>query len=251
MNPRPSSHPQKAPVLYHSCMTTPSITRIEPLRPRGLRVRIHLTEGEPFEVALEALERFRLGVGDSLPSHDHHQLLNTDSDVRVRDAALNFLSFSPRTRTELRRKLLGKDFCPARIDLCLDLLEEKGFLDDAAVAAAFVRDRLRHRPRGPVRLANELRGKGVQADLARTVIAQVMQDQEVSELDLALQVAEGWLSRQGEAMRTALGGDPRAPATVKAHRRLYGFLARRGFRGEALRTAMDWADATVRGEDEP
>ncbi len=251
MDPRPSNHPQNPHHLYHSCMATPSITRIEPLRPRGLRVRIHLTEGEPFEIALEALERSRLGVGDALPSQDRHQLLNTDSDVRVRDAALNFLSFSPRTRAELRRKLLGKSFRPARIDLCLDLLEEKGFLDDAAVAAAFVRDRLRHRPRGPVRLANELRGKGVQGDLAQTVIDQVMEDQEVSELDLALQVAEGWLSRQGEAMRTALGGDPRAPDRVKARRRLYGFLARRGFRGQALQAAMEWAEAAARGDEAP
>jgi len=230
-------------------MSTPSITRVQPIRPRGLRVRIHLTEGEPFEVMLEALERSRLGVGDALPPNARHQLLNTDVDVRVRDAALNLLSFRARTRSELRRKLREKGFRPVRIDLCLDLLEKKGFLDDAAVAAAFVRDRLKHRPRGPARLSNELRVKGVQGDLARTVIDQVMEDQEVTELDLALQVAEGWLSRQGEAARAALGGDPRDPAREKARRRLYGFLTRRGFRGESLRAAMDWTDDAVRSEE--
>lgn len=60
----------------------PLITRIKPLRPRGLKVLIHLDEGEPVEVTLEALERSRLGVGDALPATARHQLLNADADVR-------------------------------------------------------------------------------------------------------------------------------------------------------------------------
>ena len=80
----------------------PQITRIEPLKPRGLRVRIHLDQGEPFEVTLEALERSRLGSGDALPTSRHHRLLNDDADIRVRDAALNLLSYRARTRQELR-----------------------------------------------------------------------------------------------------------------------------------------------------
>jgi regulatory protein len=228
---------------------TVTISRIEPLRPRGLRVRVHLSAGEPLEVALEALERSRLGVGDALPPNARHHLLNADADVRVRDAALNLLSFRARTRAELRRRLREKGFRPARIDPCLDRLEEKGFLDDEAVAAAFVRDRLNHRPRGASRLSTELRAKGIQGDVARTVVDNVMAEQEVSELDLALQVAEGWLSRQGPAVRASLGAEGVDPERQKARRRLYGFLARRGFRGDALRAAMERALALAAGEE--
>ena len=32
-------------------VTSPLITRVEPLRPRGLRVRVHLDRGEALEVA--------------------------------------------------------------------------------------------------------------------------------------------------------------------------------------------------------
>jgi regulatory protein len=220
-------------------MSVPSITRIQPRPPRGLRVRVHLTAGEPSEVSLGALERSRLGVGDDLSPNARHHLLNADADVQVRDAALNLLSFRARTRSELRQKLRGKGFRPARIDLCLDLLEEKGFLDDAAVAASFVRDRLNHRPRGPARLNTELRAKGVEGDLAENVVKRVMEEQEVSERDLAVRVAEGWLKRQGPSVRQALGSASREPDTEKARRRLYGFLTRRGFRGDALRVGME------------
>jgi len=220
----------------------PRITRIEPLRPRGLRVRIHLDNGsEPLEVTLEALERGRLGVGDELASNRRHHLLDADANIRVREAALNLLSYRARTRQELRRRLRQKGFHSARVGACLDLLEEKGFLDDAAVAAAFVRDRLRHRPRGRARLSSELRGKGVTADVVSRTIDRVFEDEEVDDQTLARRVTEGWVARQSPDVLAALSSDGRSPARDRARRRLHGYLARRGFRGQTLSQAIELA----------
>jgi regulatory protein len=216
----------------------PVITRLEPLRPQGLRVRVHLDAGEPFEVALEALETLRLGLGDSLPSSSRHHLLNADADVQIRDAALNLLSYRARTRAELRRRLVVKGFRPARIDVCLDRLQARGLLDDAAVAAAFVRDRLRHRPRTRSLLARELRARGVEADLAVRVVEHVLDEEAVTEATLAERVVQAWLSRQGEAVRCALASRDRSAASEKAYRRLHGYLARRGFAGDGLSRAI-------------
>jgi regulatory protein len=218
----------------------PLVTRIEPLRPRGLRVLVHLDEGEPFEVTLEALELSRLGVGDRLSPDARRDLLEADADVRVREAALNLLSYRARTRSELRTKLRQKGFGKERIDACLDRLEQRGLLDDAAVAAAFVRDRLRHRPRGKARLVSELRAKGVDGDTASETIEQVFEDEGASDLDLARETAAVWVRKQGTAMVRALAGDA-GPERDKARRRLHGYLGRRGFRGEALTAAMDRA----------
>ncbi|MDA0311486.1 MAG: regulatory protein RecX [Gemmatimonadetes bacterium] len=217
--------------------TSPLITRIQPRRPRGLKVLIHLDDGEPFEVTLEALERSRLGVGDALPAKARHQLLDMDEGVRVREAALNLLSYCPRTRTELARRLKKKGFHHARIVPCLDRLQERGFINDRAVAEAFIRDRIRLKPRGRSRLRSELRAKGVDGDTVEQVIEQVFADQEVSDVQLAEQVARGWVARQGRAMLDALGSDDRT-ARDKARRRLHGFLGRRGFGGHALSDAM-------------
>jgi len=226
---------------------TPVIQRVEPLRPRGLRVRLHLDRGEPLEVALEALERLALGVGDTLPANRRHHLLDADADVRIRDAALSLLSHRARTRAELRRRLVAKGFRPARVDPALDRLAARGLLDDDAVAAAFVRDRLRHRPRGRVRLAQELRARGVAAELAERVVDGVLDDEEVTEAELARRVVEGWLRRQGTPIRAGLVAPRGTPEAEKARRRLYGYLARRGFQGAALGHAMDLAVAMAGG----
>lgn len=222
-------------------MAPPVITRLEPLRPRGLNLRVHLDRGEPFEVALEAVERMALGVGDALPPNVRHHLLDADAEVKIRESALNLLSHRARTRAELRRKLVGKGFRPARVDPCLDRLEARGLLDDAAVASAFVRDRVRHRPRGKGRLAQELRAKGVPDPVARAVVDQVLEDEDVTEERLARQVTEAWVKRQGPAVLRALRQGGRTPEGAKARRRLHAYLARRGFGGPALSRAMDVA----------
>jgi regulatory protein len=221
------------------------ITRIEPLPPKGLRVQIHLDAGDPFEVTLEALELTRLGVGDALTSDARANLLDLDADVRVREIALGLLAHRARTRQELARKLRRKGFGADRIDACLRRLEEKGLMNDAAVAAALVRDRLRHRPRGEARLVSELRAKGVEQTVASETIARVFADEEVSDVALAREAASAWLSRQGTTVWEALG-DRGSPKRDSSRRRLYGYLARRGFRGDALTGAMEHAERLTR-----
>lgn len=230
----------------------PTITRLEPLRPRGTRLRVHLDRGEPFEVLLEAVERAGLGVGDALPPPVRHHLLSADADLRVREAALNLLSYRVRTRAELARRLRAKGHPSPRIGPCLDDLERSGLLDDEAAASAFVRDRLRHRPRGPQRLTQELRAKGVKGDLAGRVVTDVLAAEEVTEADLARDVADGWVARQGSAMLEALVADARSPEQERARRRLNGYLGRRGFRGAALIQAVERARemARIRLEEE-
>lgn len=219
----------------------PLITRIEPLRRRGLEARVHLDRGEPFEVMLEALERHRLGVGDPLPPERRHLLLDADGDLRVREAALNLISYRARTRDELRRRLHRKGFQATRIDTCLDHLQDKGLIDDEAVAAAFIRDRLRQRPRGRVALSAELRAKGIPRHLVDRAIDEVFDEQDTDDRDLARAVAEQWVARQPRAVLDALVSEGNVDARVKAKRRLVGYLARRGFRGDSLSAGIRYA----------
>ena len=86
---------------------------------------------------------------------------------------------------------------------------------------------------------SELRAKGVGADLAQEIIEQVFEEEEVSDTDLARAVVEAWLSRQPADVKAVLLSDISGPKREKARRRLYGYLVRRGFRGDSLSEAMD------------
>lgn len=207
-------------------MEAMKITAIRPQRRHRERLNVHL-DGE-FRLALpaELVLRRGLRVGDDLTEADLRDLEAEDVAWKARETSLNLLSYRQRTATELKRRLERKEFPEEVAAATVRELEARGLVDDAAYAASFVRDRVRLRPRGKRRLVQELRGKGVDPELAASVIGEVLDSQETSELDLARAAAAKWSPRQGE--------DPRS-----ARRRLYAFLARRGFGADPIRAVVE------------
>lgn len=212
------------------------ITRIKRHRTRD-RVRIHVDgEAEPrTELALDLVLRAGLAVGDVLDPAALADLEREDQLFRARDAALGLLSHRARSRAELRRRLERKEIPGAAIEATLAWLDERGYVDDAAFADAFIRDRLRLRPRGRLGLIQELRRKGVDAATAEAAIDRVMADEAVDEGALARDAAEAWARKNGPAVRRAAR---HREDRLRARRRLYGHLARRGFAPDAVRAAI-------------
>jgi regulatory protein len=225
---------------------------------RGRRVRVELESGEPFgdtdapddrdslELALEVIERAGLGCGDPVDDALRARLLDDDLRWRARDVALGFLAYRPRSRGEVRRRLKTAAFPPAVIEACLDRLAADGLLDDGAFAAAFVRDRLRLKPKGPARLRDELRKRGVDGTVVETAIRDGLAEAGQTDESIAVSVALRWLNGRGAREREALASGRFGEARDAALHRLIGFLRRRGFGGEAVRSAVAAVDAAVR-----
>lgn len=212
------------------------ITRIEQ-RPGGDRVRLYVDDDDTarLEIAADLLLRAGLAAGDVVSSARLAGLEEEDATYRARDAALSLLAHRARTREELRRRLRRKEFSEAVIDDVLAWLEERDYIDDRAFADAHVRDRLRLRPRGRLGLVQELRAKGVADAVAEAAIERVMKQEEVSERDLAVGAAEAWGRKNRSGLRKAARSKEER---LKARRRLYAHLARRGFAGDAIRSAL-------------
>ena len=206
------------------------------------------TEGiEPIEIALDVMERSGIHVGDSVTAKDLAQLQEDDTKWRVRQAALHLLSYRPRAEQELRARLRSKGFPHALVEWCLRLLEEQGLIDDHAFASAYVRSRIRLRPRGRFRLAQELREKGVSAEVAEQAIDQAFSNEETSERDLACAAARRWLDRQGSTLIERLAGTDRSRERERARQRLHAFLSRRGFGPDVIRVGIEEAETSARG----
>ena len=233
-------------------MTTPPAARlvaaIHPVDRRGRRVRLDLDDGSSLELALEVVERAGLGAGDPLDEALSARLVDDDLRWRARDAALAFLAHRPRSRGETQRRLAGK-FPPAIVHACLDQLTAEGLLDDGAFADAFVRDRLLLRPRGPARLRDELRGKGVAGEVAHAAVTRGLAAAGVTDESLAVEAALKWLAGGGARNRAALASARFGDERDAALRRLIGLLKRRGFGGDAVRRAVAAVDEAVRRSD--
>ena len=202
------------------------ITAIEPQQHHPDRVNVHVDGAYRLALGAEIAWGAHLHVGDEVTEAQLADLERQDRLWKAREAALVLLSFRPRSAQELRRRLREKEFPEEVVEECLAGLEGIGMVDDAAFAATFVRDRVRFKPRGVRRLAQELRTKGVDSETAHEAIRGVFEDAEVSEAELAREAAAKWSRKPGEDRH-------------KARQRFYGFLARRGFGGDAIREVMD------------
>ncbi|HEV2129552.1 MAG TPA: regulatory protein RecX [Longimicrobiaceae bacterium] len=202
------------------------ITSIEPQKHHPERVNIHVDGSFRLALAAEIAYAAALRVGDTVTEERLGELERQDQRWKAREAALVLLSFRPRTRSELRGRLLRKGFPEEVAEETVASLVEKGLVSDDAFAEVFVRDRTRLRPKGKRRLVQELRAKGVDAETAHAAVEEVWEREEVSELELAREAAAKWSPRAGE--------EP-----LRARRRLFGFLQRRGFSGDSIRQVMD------------
>lgn len=216
---------------------------------RGDRVKVGLDDRRTLTLDARVVAELALRVGDPVDAALEARLLDAELRSRARTAALRLLDTRPRSRRELAGRLRRKDFPPAVVSACLDEMEHAGWLDDAAFARSLVRDRLRLRPRGPGRMAQELRARGVADEVASAAVAEVFAEEEVVVPELAADVARGWVRRQGPAIRAALGAGGFTPEAQRARRRLHGYLARRGFTGALARTVLEVVQNEVRTGD--
>lgn len=202
-------------------------------RPGSERLRIVLEDGTAVELAEALVLEAGLHAGDRVDPAVLDDLTARDTPYRAREAALNLLSYRARSTQELRRRLARKGFTDAVVKETVHEMESKGYLDDDAFAAAFVRDRLRSKPRGRRRLAAELRSKGIDADTADRAIRETFGEADAREEDLARELARAWAARNEIPDREA-----DRDAWYRQRQRLYGYLARRGFAPDVVRDAL-------------
>lgn len=203
----------------------------------GERVRLYLggSDEPAAELALDLFMRAGLASGDQVSDAELRELTTEDETYRARAAALNLLAHRARSREELRSRLDRKEFPEPVVQTTLGWLEERGYVDDRAFAEAFVRDRLRLKPRGRFGLLRELGRKGVAPEVAEAAIGAVMAAEGVDEEALAREAAGAWARKNRSALRKASRSKE---GRLGARRRLYGHLARRGFAPDAVRAAI-------------
>lgn len=178
--------------------------------------RINVFVDDHFLLGANALIVLQLGlkVGQTLSPEQLEQLRSEETLQQAVDRALNYLSFRPRSREEVRRYLKRKETPPELIDVVLARLDKLNFVNDRTFATFWVESREQFNPRGSRALKNELRMKGVE----REVVDEMVSDEKDEE-------------------RALMAGRKKALSIVRIpnmdyktfRTRLGSFLQRRGF----------------------
>ena len=140
--------------------------------------------------------------------------------------ALDALSRRSRSARELARWLAQRDHASEDIDATIERLTAQGALNDAEYARSFVRSRALGRGMSRRRVHAELARRGVARDVVEAAISEVLADEDLDEAVLINAAATKKMRLLG-----TLAPDVR-------RKRLYSFLARRGFPPDLVRTTV-------------
>lgn len=199
------------------------------------RERVNVYLDGKYAFSLQAILAARLHKGQFLSDEEIEGLLQEDASQKAYDRALNFLTYRPRSRAEVKRYLERKGVSPEVSERVEERLMRAGLLDDEAFARFWVENREQFKPRSRYRLRQELRQKGLDAQ----VIAQAVE--EVDEEQSAYCAAVGRARRYAHLDRKDF------------RRKLGSFLQRRGFSYEIVKEVVErlWQETREAEESSP
>lgn len=179
-------------------------------------------------VTAEALVEVGVRVGVQLSEGQREALRAATAEASLLDRALGLLGHRARSTRELKRRLKEKgEPSEAAIDAVIARLERAGLVNDADFARQVARSKVVGQGASKRRARQELFKRGVGRDVADEAIAQVYEDESVEPMELAERAAR-------KRLKSLAGLD-----SATRRRRLYGFLARRGYESDEIRSAMD------------
>lgn len=160
---------------------------------------------------------------------------DADPEQVARTILLDQLTGRARSRKELSDKLRSKDVPDDLATRLLDRFEEVGLVDDEAFARSWVAGRQSAKGLARRALAQELRRKGVDDEVAREALDELEPEQEEQAARTLVRKKLRSLSRVDD---------------VTATRRLVGMLARKGY-GSGMAFAVVRDELSRAGRDDP
>jgi regulatory protein len=190
------------------------ITALEPQRNNPERINLFVDGRYLLGVNAAIVLQMGLRLQQELSPDQLEQLQSEEAEQLAVDRALNYLSYRPRSREEVRRFLRRKETPPEVIEAALARLDRLDFVNDRTFSGFWIESREQFSPRGARALKNELRMKGVERD----IVDELVNDEQDEE-------------------RALRAGRKKAMALVNAsnidyamfRNRLGSFLQRRGF----------------------
>jgi regulatory protein len=206
---------------------TAHISAIAPSARHQGRFEVLVNGAMAVTLSLDAIERLGVRTGVPWTASLASRAAMEQAALHTFDRAANMLAARPRAARDLERLLVRKGEPADHVASAIARLTALGLLDDAQFARQFIRSKIAGAGLSRRRLQSELWRRGVAREVIDAALAEVLVEDEVDEDAQLAQVA-------AKKLRTLRSLDP---ATTR--RRLYAFLARRGYDSSAIRRLMD------------
>ncbi len=201
---------------------------------KKLRERFSIFVDGKFEMGVDGslVVKYDLKIGDSFTPELQHDLENDDRVEMAYLGALNFIAFRERCENEVHEWLFKKKFIDLE-DEIITRLKDRNYLNDERFARLFIRDRVKIKGWGPIKLRHELNSKRIAKNITENEIEEIREEFDFNEM--ALDFAHRKLKNIERP-------------TIKDKKRVWAFLQRKGFEGPSISQAL--SEFTFHREEE-
>lgn len=206
-----------------------TITAVTPSPKREGRFDVYVDGAAAGTLSLDAIDRLGMHTGAAVDDRLRAAIADETGALHTYDRALAMLATRARASRELERLLVKKGEPAPYARRAIERLQALGLLDDAAFARQFARAKLAVGGLSRRRLQAELARRGVARDVVDAAIAEMLVEEAVDESAILDRLA-------ARKLRTLRDQSPEVQ-----RRRLYAFLARRGYDPDDVRATVDRA----------
>ncbi len=108
---------------------------------------------------------------------------------RAKNDAIRFLAVRPRSEYEIRNQLKRKEYHHSIIERTIDWLKDKNLVNDQEFSAMWVKDRIKNKESGVIKLRQELHNKGIDSEIIEHTIRSFFKSEE-DELSVAYRLIQ-------------------------------------------------------------
>lgn len=154
------------------------ITGIKTGKGRNIRrSSIFLNGKYSFSLDNEVITRELLKVGLKLTDERIAELIKSDGMQKCLNSALTFLSYRPRSESEIKSRLFQNKYTEEEIENTLIRLRKLRLIDDSEFADYWKDNRNEFRPQSKLMLKRELRLKGVDSQVIEETLGDISDEE--------------------------------------------------------------------------
>lgn len=150
------------------------------------RYSVFIDNDFAFGLIMQDIVYFKLKEGEEIAQQKYDFIKNELVYIKAQDIALYYIGYKMRTESEVRKKLLEKEFTEDIIERVMDFLIKYDYVNDEKYCISYIKQRLRCNPKGKYILKMELKQRGIQ----ESIICKSLEESDIDEFGDVVKLLE-------------------------------------------------------------
>lgn len=124
-----------------------------------------LDDSNKIKIHEDLILKYELLLSKMIDNNLLEKLLLENQVYEIYELALKYLNVRLRSRKELMKYLIKKEYSQEQIDEVIQILSKQGYLDDKTYTISFIHDKILMSSYGPNKIKSELESAGISTDV--------------------------------------------------------------------------------------